>query len=168
MSQKYIKQDCKRCKNVHTMMLMANGMAKCQSCLNKTKAETDKIIEKKVSRKMDKDIIGLTKGYVIQTDYGFVHVGDDWDYYVSTSFSNGGLAMFKSVEVARKVRDKIKRDATWRRNIRWTKVVRVINDDCFCRRDKLFSPICSECRQRELHKKDALSVKELKEEIKNE
>lgn len=32
MKQKYIKQDCPRCKNVHSMMLMANGICKCPSC----------------------------------------------------------------------------------------------------------------------------------------
>lgn len=39
MTQKYIKLDCKRCKNIHTMMLKAHGICKCPSCLKEYKVE---------------------------------------------------------------------------------------------------------------------------------
>ena len=105
-------------------------------------------------KKERNNIIESTEGYVIQTDYGFIHVGDDWEYYISTSFSNGGLAMFGTKELARKVRDKIKKSVAWKGMIKWTKIVRVVNDNCFCKKEKPFNGICYECSQRKEWKKE--------------
>lgn len=76
--------------------------------------------------KLKININELTEGYVIQTDYGFIHVGDNKEYYVSTSFSNGGLAMFDSAEIARVVRDNLRNKVAWKHMINWTKIVRII------------------------------------------
>lgn len=45
MKTKYIKQDCPKCPNIHSMILMANDICKCQSCLNKYNVIKDPLDE---------------------------------------------------------------------------------------------------------------------------
>lgn len=53
MTTKYIKQDCPYCSNIHTMILKANGIVKCPSCLDecKVKKHSFKIPKKRIITK---------------------------------------------------------------------------------------------------------------------
>lgn len=53
MSQKYIKLDCPNCKTIHTLMLKAFGVCKCQSCLYEFSIER---LIKKRDNKLNKDV----------------------------------------------------------------------------------------------------------------
>lgn len=45
----YVKLDCPKCPKIHSMMLMANNVVKCQSCLKKFDIEDDIIVSKRES-----------------------------------------------------------------------------------------------------------------------
>ncbi len=65
----YVKKDCPKCKTIHTLILKANNIVKCPSCLGEwTLLNVTNRMNRKLNKKIIKSNIELSNGIKISLE----------------------------------------------------------------------------------------------------